>query len=177
MLLYSVCAPKLVSISDNLSHTGDEGKKSAVAMAVHGSVGEFDQTKESWASYTERLDQYFAANDVENTGKKRAILLNSCGQATYQTAKDLFAPDKPSEKTYTVIVDKLMKHFCPKPSAIVQCCKFHSKKRKLGESIATFCAELRRLSEYCAFGVILENMLRDRLVAGIADSQMQTSTN
>ena len=82
-------------------------------MAVHGSVGEFVQTKKSWAFYTERLDQFFAAIDVENTGKKSAILLSSCGQATYQTAKDLFAPDKPSEKTYTVIFDKLMKHFCP----------------------------------------------------------------
>ena len=69
---------------------------------------------ESWASYNKRLGQYFAANDVEDAGKKRAILLSSCGQAPYQTAKDLFAPDKTSERTYTVLVDKLMKHFCPK---------------------------------------------------------------
>ena len=39
-------------------------------MAVHSSVGEFDQTKESWVSYTKRLDQYFAANDIENAGKR-----------------------------------------------------------------------------------------------------------
>ena len=84
-------------------------------MAVHGSVGEFDQTKESWASYTERLGQYFAANDIENASKKRAILLSFCGQATYQIANELFVPDKPSDKRYTAIFYNLMKHFCPKP--------------------------------------------------------------
>ena len=45
-------------------------------MAIRGSVGEFNFSVEDWASYTVRLEQYFAANDVE---KQRAILLSCCG--------------------------------------------------------------------------------------------------
>ena len=31
---------------------------------THGRVGEFDSNLEDWTSYTERLQQYFTANDV-----------------------------------------------------------------------------------------------------------------
>ena len=45
-------------------------------MAFDGSVGEFVFSVEDWASYTVRLEQYFAANNVE---KQRAIHLSGCG--------------------------------------------------------------------------------------------------
>ena len=41
----------------------------------HGKLGEFMVSKEDWKSYTECLQQYFAANDIDNAGKRRAILL------------------------------------------------------------------------------------------------------
>ena len=54
-------------------------------MATHGSVGEFNPDREDWISYTERLTQYFVANGISEEGEKRkAILLSSCGAATYQ---------------------------------------------------------------------------------------------
>ena len=52
-------------------------------MAKHGSIGEFDGDRETWKSYTERLTQYFTANDVESAAKQRAILLSVCGPTTY----------------------------------------------------------------------------------------------
>ena len=45
--------------------------------------------------------------------------------------------------------------------------------RRAGESIATYVAELRSLSEYCNFGATLNDMLRDRLVCGVNDSAIQ----
>ena len=48
-------------------------------MATHGTVGEFDSGRETWVSYSERLEQYFIANDVAGEEKKRAILLSVCG--------------------------------------------------------------------------------------------------
>ena len=50
---------------------------------------------------------------------------------------------------------------------------FNSRSRKQGESVATFVADLRRLSEYCKFGNSLVEMLRDRLICGINNDQMQ----
>ena len=71
------------------------------------------------------------------------------------------------------LVQVLCKHYRPAPSEIVERCKFHGRYRRPGESIATFVAELRSLSEFCNFGETLEVMIRDRLVCGINDDAMQ----
>ena len=71
------------------------------------------------------------------------------------------------------ILEKLENHFLPKPSAIVERFKFHSRSRLEGENVAEFIAGLRRLSEHCKFGTTLEDMLRDRLVCGISDDRIQ----
>ena len=89
-------------------------------MATHGSVGEFNSGVEDWASYTERLKQYFAANDVENADKQRAILLSGCGASTYQLIRDLVAPAKPTTKTFAELVKLVQEHHQQPLSFIVQ---------------------------------------------------------
>ncbi len=47
-------------------------------MARHGSIREFDAVMEDWTAYTERLEQYLTANDVEDATKHQADLLSVC---------------------------------------------------------------------------------------------------
>ena len=62
-------------------------------MATYiGSVGEFDQSKETWVAYAERMEQYFTANDIAYPAKQRAVLLSACGATTYQLIRNLVAP-------------------------------------------------------------------------------------
>ena len=42
-------------------------------MATHGKIGLYDSAAEDWTAYTERLEQYFLANDVTTAEKQRAI--------------------------------------------------------------------------------------------------------
>ena len=44
---------------------------------IHATIGEFNSTQKDWASYTERLRQYFAANDVTEDNQM-ATLLSAC---------------------------------------------------------------------------------------------------
>ena len=74
-------------------------------MTAFGSIGEFNQVKETWTAYSERLEEYFTANDINDAGKKRAILLSACGAATYQLIRDLLTPVKPNTKTFEEIVE------------------------------------------------------------------------
>ncbi len=142
-------------------------------MATYGRVNEFDEAAEDWDSYVERLDQYFEANDVDDAGKKRSILLSVCGAKTYNLVRSLTAPAKPAEKSYDALTALLKKHYNPRPSMIVQRFKFNSRVKQTGESVADFVAELRRLSEHCQYGAVLDDMLRDRLVCGVNDSRIQ----
>ena len=51
----------------------------------HGQITEFSGNLDDWEAYIEQLENYFMANDIDNTAKKRAILLSSCGTAAYKT--------------------------------------------------------------------------------------------
>ncbi|KAL5463687.1 hypothetical protein EMCRGX_G032610 [Ephydatia muelleri] len=142
-------------------------------MTYHGKLSEFDSTSEDWPSYVERMEQYFAANDVGDETKKRAILLSVCGSSTYRLIRSLLAPVKPGEKSYSDIVALVTTHLNPKPSVIVQRFKFNCRVRGEVEPIADFVAALRALSEHCEFGMSLEDVLRDRLVCGINKPSIQ----
>ena len=142
-------------------------------MATHGQIGEFNSQQEDWMSYSKRLEEYFIANDIKSAEKKKAILLSVVGADTYQLMRSLIAPEKPKEETFEQLVKIVQEHHQPTPSAIVQRYKFNSRIQSTGESVATFVTKLRRLTEHCQFGQMLDDMLRDRLVCGIADGRVQ----
>ena len=58
-------------------------------MAKHGTIVEYDPQREDWTSYSERLLEYFTANDVDGAEKKQAILLSVVGAQTYQLIRNL----------------------------------------------------------------------------------------
>ena len=93
--------------------------------------------------------------------------------STYQLIRNLVAPAKPTEKAFDDLVRLVQEHYQPNRSVIVQRFKFNSRSRLPGESVAAFVAELRRLSEHCQYGDTLDNMLRGRLVCGIANKGLQ----
>ena len=89
-------------------------------MAAHGTISEFFSAQETWAPYIEHLEQYLAANKVEDADQRRAILLSVCGPATYRRLiHNLASPKKPTELKFQDIVDLVTKHHDPKPSVIV----------------------------------------------------------
>ena len=49
-------------------------------MTTQGSIAQFDLDKEIWTAYTEKLKEYFLANDVESAEKKRAVYYLECAQ-------------------------------------------------------------------------------------------------
>ena len=47
-------------------------------MATLGKVDEFDANKEEWPHYKEQLTHFFQANNIDDAGKKKAVLLHVC---------------------------------------------------------------------------------------------------
>ena len=89
------------------------------------------------------------------------------GPGPYKLLRSLLTPDKPSDKTFEELTAVLAKHYSPPPSEVIQRYRFNSRSRNAGESIAAYVADLRRLAEFCNFGMTLEKMLRDRILCGV----------
>ena len=116
-------------------------------MAMHEMLSQFDEEQDEWPSYMEWLDHYFLANDIEDAGKKRSILLTACGTKTYKLVRCLAILRMPAELSYNEIVLLVYDHFNPKLSIIVQHFTFNTRVRQTGESVTTYIAELRRLRQ------------------------------
>ena len=121
-------------------------------MAAHGKVEQFHVGQEDWESYKERLQQYFVANSIAEAEKQRAILLSTCGQSTYKVIRNLVVPNKSGECENKAILEHWRLYYSPKLSIIAQQCKFNTRYRKQGESIAKFVVELWQIVQFCGYG-------------------------
>ena len=54
-------------------------------------------------------------------------------------------------------------------NTIFERARFNRRVQKEGESVEQYITELYDLVEFCAYGVLKHEMLRDRLVVGIRD--------
>ena len=123
-------------------------KMATPIQANFGRLNEYDASISEWKDYIEQLEQFFLANDVDDGGKKRAILLSS-GSKTYSLIRNLVAPDRPSDKSFDQLVELMEKHVNQIPSIIVERFKFYKRDCVSTETVATYISELKKLSRTC----------------------------
>src|ERR1043165_307083 len=117
-----------------------------MAIAI-GKIDSFDDNVEDWATYIERVEQFFITNDIVDE-KKVPALLSLIGGKTYSLLRSLTAPAKPSTKSFDEIVATLQRHLSPKPLVIAERFRFHKRDQREGESINAFIVEIRKLAEH-----------------------------
>ncbi|XP_072177830.1 uncharacterized protein [Diadema setosum] len=154
-----------------------------------GRLGEFQQSRETFSAYVERLELFFAANNIveidatdeesvrkncEIQTKMRAIFLTEVGPAVYETVKNLLAPGKPKDTSLQVILNKLRDHFDPKPLEIAESYRFGTRCQLPEEDIANFVVALKKLSIHCNFGDFQDRALRDRFVCGLRSERIRS---
>ena len=100
-------------------------------------------------------------------------LLSLIGGKNYTLLRDLLSPEKPASRSFQQIVTTLQEHLSPKPLEIAERFRFYKENQHEGESILSYVAELRKLATNCNFGGNLNEALRDRLVCGLRNMQIQ----
>ena len=134
---------------------------------------EFDSSIEDWTLYSERFGFFLTANEIKDPAIQQSTLLSSVGSTTYKLIRNLCFPDSPQKKKYEEIVQMLQDHYRPRPAIAVERLKFHSTTRHSTETVSSYIARLRELSEFCNFGSCIDEMLRDRLICEINNPKIQ----
>ncbi|XP_063358759.1 uncharacterized protein K02A2.6-like [Cydia amplana] len=142
-----------------------------MANANIGILTIFDHAGQSWKSYKGRIQQFFLANDLDETtdatGKKRkAILLSALSEGTYKLIEDLALPKQLESVPFEDILTLLDGHFTPTRVGFGERHKFYSASQQVGESHTQWAARLRGLTAHCDF-VNVEEALRDRFLIGM----------
>lgn len=73
--------------------------------SLFGKINEFDSTKEDQPQiYVERVNHFFAANEITDADKKKLAFLAVIGQTTYTFVRNLVSSAKPGEKSNDELV-------------------------------------------------------------------------
>ena len=75
-------------------------------------------------------------------------------------------------KQYSVVKGKFEAHFVVKRNVIFERAKFNLRSQQDGESVDNFITDLYCLAEYCEFGTLRDDLIRDRIVVGIKDMKL-----
>jgi hypothetical protein len=76
------------------------------------------------------------------------------------------------QKKYDVVKKKLEDFFIIKRNVIFERAKFNLRSQQEGETVDVFITDLFNLAEHCNFGVLREELIRDRIVVGIRDKAL-----
>lgn len=143
-------------------------------MANFGAVEPFNVNKPNGcANYKERMEFFFAGNEIEDEARQRAIFFSICGAQLFDLAKTLCAPAELKSENLEAIWLKLDAHFAPAPPQIAKQMLFERRNQAENETAAQYVDKLRELAESCKFENNLDERLRDRLVGGMKDRAVQ----
>ena len=140
-------------------------------MSLIGNVSAYDES-ENFETYIQRIELFFAANDVSNA-KRVPAFLSIIGPKLYSLVKDLVSPKTPSDCKFEDLVKVIKEHYKPQVVIISERFKFYSRKQESNENVVAFLAALKSLATTCKFENTLEVMLRDRFVMGLREEATQ----
>ena len=133
--------------------------------------GQFDFSKpDEWPKWKKRFEQYRSASGLDAEADPRQVdtLLYCMGEEadTVLASTHISAED---QKKYDAVVGKFDAYFKVRRNIIFERAKFNRRSQREGESAEQYITELYELIEFCEYGGLKEEMLRDRLVVGIQD--------
>lgn len=146
----------------------------------------FDASKETFAVYIRRFENYCARNKLDdnsdkNKSERAKLLLDSISTETYNLLTSLVAPDQVSDKSYDQIEAILTKHLDPPTNVFLQQHKFLNTVQRSGEEIKDFVARLKTQAILCDFYCphpsckksIAEIFLKAQFIRGIREPDIR----
>jgi hypothetical protein len=90
------------------------------------------------------------------------------------TADDILTTMKVDQATVTFddLLTSFNTYYNARKNVVVERAKFNRRVQKQGEPIEEFIQDLHRLAEECNFGVLKDELLRDRIVVGVLDDTL-----
>lgn len=124
-------------------------------------------------NWHERFELYVITNDRIDGSNQTPFYLTMVGKEAYDLLKDLAYPEAPRSKTVKELQGLLMAYLRPVHFETTERARFHNISRRADEPLREFLLRLQRQASKCNFGDQLTIQLRDRIVAGVNDQDIQ----
>ncbi|XP_062698512.1 uncharacterized protein LOC109427057 [Aedes albopictus] len=140
-------------------------------MGLIGTIDPYVQGT-SFSHYVEQMEYIFSSNDIQEV-KKKDIFLSLCGVTVFHELKRLYPATDLKTVSYADIIKKLKERYDKVESDIVMRFKFRCRVQGPSESNENFLLDVKLLAETCDFGEFRDSAIRDQLVYGVYDKNLQ----
>ena len=133
----------------------------------------FSFKSEEWPTWHRQFERFRQATGL--TEKSEETQINTLIYSTGDKAEDLlqtFSLSQEDAKKYSKVIEKFDSHFIQRRNVIYERVKFNHRVQQEGESVQDFIFDVHTLAQHCEYGVLREEMIRDRIVAGIRDASL-----
>lgn len=130
------------------------------------------ETPEKWTAYLQRFRNFIVCNDI-SAAKRVPTLITVGGPDLYDTMFSVAAPVQVCELEFDKLCSLLNDFFVPRKSVWMERFTFFKRMQGPDESAGQFMAQLQRLSNYCAFGTMLDSMLITQFIIGLKNEAVQ----
>ncbi|XP_055614216.1 uncharacterized protein LOC129760581 [Uranotaenia lowii] len=141
-------------------------------MPLIGNIDPFVPNSISFAQYVEQMEWAFRCNKIADADRK-TYFLAMCGQETYSELKLLHPGQDLQAQTYTDIITSLKKRFDKVETDMFQRYKFYIMAQEESQKAEDFILNVKLQAESCAFGDFKDTAIRDKLVMGVYDKDVQ----
>ena len=128
---------------------------------------------DDWSRWKKRFQQYRCASglDKEEPARQISTLLYCLGEEAGAVLDSTNATED-EIKVYDTVIGKFDSYFKVRKNVIYERARFNRRSQLQGESAEQYIMKLYRLAETCEYRNFMEEMIRDRLVVGIADNAL-----
>ena len=128
---------------------------------------------EGWPRWKRRFMQFRNASGLASTPDEQqtSTLLYCLGEEADDVLKSAGAKEA-DKATVDALIKKFDEFFATRRNVIYERARFNLRTQQPGESAEQFIIALYTLSEWCEYGGMREELIRDRLVVGILDSAL-----
>ena len=134
----------------------------------------FDFTKpEKWEKWFQRFERFRLASGLCEADEEVQVstLIYSMGPEADDILSSLKISSGDKNK-WQPVKEALSKYFIPKRNVIFERAKFNQRKQEEGETADSFITALHVLADYCDYGALHDDLIRDRIVVGLRDRKL-----
>ena len=128
---------------------------------------------EEWSKWIRRFERFRIASGLAS--REDDVQVNTLIYAMGDQADDVlrsFALSDVDRRNYDTVKEKFDGYFIRRRNVIYERAKFNRRKQEEGETVEAFVTALYALAEFCGYGDLHNEMIRDRIVVGIRNSTL-----
>ncbi|XP_029709653.1 uncharacterized protein LOC109408284 [Aedes albopictus] len=126
----------------------------------------------SFSNYVELIEYFFSSNNIVEE-RKKDVFMSCAGLAVFEELKLLYPATDLKTLSYAEITKKLKERLDKIDSEIMLRYKFRCRRQSPTESGENYVLAVKHLAESCDFGAFRDSAIRDQLVFGVYNRELQ----